>query len=105
MTAQVAEPKVGTDGSESSHQVSQPHLAKQDASTVDPTKLTALTPEVVSKFVENAILTILYVCYCLTLFCIKDFPSGHHQCWNDWSCRSRKIYGCQGIVRCTNRTV
>ena len=25
----------------------QPHLAKQDASTVDPTKLTALTPEVV----------------------------------------------------------
>ena len=25
----------------------QPHLAKQDASTVDPAKLTALTPEVV----------------------------------------------------------
>ena len=26
----------------------QPHLAKQDASLVDPSKLTALTPEVVS---------------------------------------------------------
>lgn len=26
---------------------SQPHLAKQDAATVDPTKLTALSPEVV----------------------------------------------------------
>jgi hypothetical protein len=26
----------------------QPHLMKQDASKVDPTKLTALTPEVVS---------------------------------------------------------
>jgi len=25
----------------------QPHLAKQDATTVDPAKLTALTPEVV----------------------------------------------------------
>ena len=28
-------------------QPKQPHLAKQDASTVDPAKLTALTPEVV----------------------------------------------------------
>ena len=28
--------------------VRQPHLKAQDASTVDPTKLTALTPEVVS---------------------------------------------------------
>jgi hypothetical protein len=27
--------------------ITQPHLAKQDASTVDATKLTALTPEVV----------------------------------------------------------
>eukprot|EP00522_Entomoneis_paludosa_P007035 CAMPEP_0172446028 /NCGR_PEP_ID=MMETSP1065-20121228/5731_1 /TAXON_ID=265537 /ORGANISM="Amphiprora paludosa, Strain CCMP125" /LENGTH=492 /DNA_ID=CAMNT_0013197045 /DNA_START=127 /DNA_END=1605 /DNA_ORIENTATION=+ len=27
----------------------QPHLAKQDASTVDPSKLTALTPEVISR--------------------------------------------------------
>ena len=27
---------------------SQPHLMAQDAATVDPTKLTALTPEVVS---------------------------------------------------------
>ena len=27
--------------------IRQPHLAKQDASTVDPSKLTALTPEVV----------------------------------------------------------
>ena len=26
----------------------QPHLAAQDAATVDPSKLTALTPEVVS---------------------------------------------------------
>jgi hypothetical protein len=28
--------------------VRQPHLKKQDATTVDPSKLTALTPEVVS---------------------------------------------------------
>jgi len=30
-----------------SHGPVQPHLAKQDATTVDPAKLTALTPEVV----------------------------------------------------------
>ena len=29
-------------------QKTQPHLMKQDAKTVDPAKLTALTPEVVS---------------------------------------------------------
>ena len=29
----------------------QDHLAKQDASTVDATKLTALTPEVVSVYI------------------------------------------------------
>lgn len=29
------------------HHPTQPHLAKQDASTVDPSKLTALSPEVV----------------------------------------------------------
>jgi hypothetical protein len=29
------------------HQQLQPHLAKQDPNTVDPTKLTALSPEVV----------------------------------------------------------
>lgn len=28
----------------------QPHLMKQDASIVDPSKLTALTPEVVSNY-------------------------------------------------------
>ena len=33
-----------------SHRVSQSHLAKQDAATVDPSKLTALTPEVVCIF-------------------------------------------------------
>ena len=33
---------------EEHHAPKQPHLATQDASTVDPTKLTALTPEVVS---------------------------------------------------------
>lgn len=32
---------------EAIHQPKQPHLAKQDATTVDPTKLTALSPEVV----------------------------------------------------------
>ncbi|KAL7579704.1 hypothetical protein ACA910_021849 [Epithemia clementina (nom. ined.)] len=31
------------------NQPKQPHLAKQDASAVDPTKLTALTPEVISR--------------------------------------------------------
>jgi hypothetical protein len=38
-----------TASSEEHHhqQPTQPHLAKQDATTVDPTKLTALTPEVV----------------------------------------------------------
>jgi hypothetical protein len=30
--------------------ITQPHLAKQDASTVDASKLTALTPEVVRAF-------------------------------------------------------
>lgn len=33
---------------DSHQQPKQPHLAEQDASNVDPTKLTALTPEVVS---------------------------------------------------------
>jgi hypothetical protein len=32
------------------HQPTQPHLAKQDAAALDPTKLTALTPEVVRAF-------------------------------------------------------
>lgn len=49
MTVQFSEPRSGTDESDSSHQISQPHLAKQDASTVDPSKLTALSPEVVSE--------------------------------------------------------
>lgn len=34
---------------EAPKQRTQPHLAKQDASTVDPAKLTALTPEVISR--------------------------------------------------------
>jgi len=38
MTAQTEEANQGP---------TQPHLAKQDATTVDPAKLTALTPEVV----------------------------------------------------------
>lgn len=29
----------------------QDHLAKQDATTVDPSKLTALSPEVVRKYI------------------------------------------------------
>ena len=36
---------------EALQQPKQPHLSKQDASTVDPTKLTALSPEVVSLIV------------------------------------------------------
>jgi hypothetical protein len=39
MTATTEEPDHG--------HPTQPHLSKQDASAVDPTKLTALTPEVV----------------------------------------------------------
>jgi hypothetical protein len=35
------------DTKEAAPRITQPHLAKQDASTVDATKLTALTPEVV----------------------------------------------------------
>ncbi|CAB9501867.1 Putative eukaryotic translation initiation factor 2 subunit 3-like protein [Seminavis robusta] len=38
-----------TDEAEEHHQPKQPHLATQDASTVDPAKLTALTPEVISR--------------------------------------------------------
>ena len=34
-------------------QPKQPHLATQDASSVDPTKLTALTPEVVRIEIED----------------------------------------------------
>jgi hypothetical protein len=37
-----------TTDTDDDHQPKQPHLAKQDAATVDPSKLTALTPEVVS---------------------------------------------------------
>ena len=50
MTVQFSEPKSESSaaGADSSHQISQPHLAKQDAATVDPSKLTALSPEVVS---------------------------------------------------------
>jgi hypothetical protein len=51
MTVQVSEPKSGTNASDNSSDISssQPHLAKQDASTVEPSKLTALSPEVVSE--------------------------------------------------------
>jgi len=46
MTAKSSE---GEDAEVQQHQQpKQPHLAVQDASSVDPTKLTALTPEVVS---------------------------------------------------------
>lgn len=47
MTVQFSEPKSESSTADSSHQISQPHLAKQDAATVDPSKLTALSPEVV----------------------------------------------------------
>ena len=47
----------------------QDHLAKQDASTVDATKLTALTPEVVS--VEYIAYIVVFVCdVCLV---VEDF--------------------------------
>ena len=53
MTLQFSEPISGKNTSDSSHQLSvaQPHLATQDASTVNPSKLTALSPEVVSDLV------------------------------------------------------
>jgi hypothetical protein len=48
MTAQAVEPTIGTNSPDGfPQQISQPHLAKQDASAVDPSKLTALSPEVV----------------------------------------------------------
>ena len=64
MTLQLSEPKIGTNTSDSSHQLSvaQPHLAKQDASTVDPSMLTALSPEVVSEHV--------FIAQCI----INEFP-------------------------------
>lgn len=34
----------------------QPHLAKQDAASVDPSQLTALTPEVVRAYVRVGLL-------------------------------------------------
>jgi hypothetical protein len=45
-----ADNKEADDGSSSSqiHQPKQTHLAVQDATLVDPSKLTALSPEVVS---------------------------------------------------------
>ena len=47
------------------NQPKQPHLAKQDASTVDPSKLTALTHEVVG----TAHTIFLFVlCVCVMLF-------------------------------------
>lgn len=47
---------------EDHHAPKQPHLAKQDASTVDPAKLTALTPEVVSLHLL-ALLKLFHDCY------------------------------------------
>ena len=41
------------DSSTDIRQPVQPHLAKQDATTVDPAKLTALTPEVVCECVRR----------------------------------------------------
>ena len=38
---------MGEEEAEDHQGPTQPHLAKQDATTVDPSKLTALTPEVV----------------------------------------------------------
>jgi hypothetical protein len=50
ITAMGADNKEADDGSSSSqiHQPKQTHLAVQDATLVDPSKLTALSPEVVS---------------------------------------------------------
>lgn len=45
---------------EQNHGPTQPHLAKQDAAAVDPSKLTALTPEVVRSFVGSFVC--LFVC-------------------------------------------
>ena len=42
----------------------QPHLAKQDASAVDPSQLTALTPEVVRSL---TVYMELYVHFCCAL--------------------------------------
>jgi hypothetical protein len=44
------------------HQPTQPHLSKQDATTVDPTKLTALTPEVVCVCVFCRIVDMIGLC-------------------------------------------
>ena len=53
MTVKLSDNKSGANASDNSHEISgsQPHLSKQDASTVDPTTLTALSPEVVSGLV------------------------------------------------------
>lgn len=63
MTLQFSEPISVTNTSDSPHQnaVAQPHLAAQDASTVDPSKLTALSPEVVSALILSAIYNIYIV--------------------------------------------
>lgn len=50
MTAQTAEDDLH-------QQPKQVHLAKQDAATVDPSKLTALTPEVVRTGLGNLLFT------------------------------------------------
>jgi hypothetical protein len=66
-------------------QPKQPHLATQDASAVDPAKLTALTPEVVRIKGKNALPGGVVVVRTFPLTNIHDssmystdFPSSHH---------------------------
>jgi hypothetical protein len=76
----------------------QTHLKPQDAATVEPAKLTALTPEVVRFLVWNKsdqslakwLLVSSSRSSSISVSFI-DFSSSHHQYWYHWPRRTRKI--------------
>ena len=63
----------------------QPHLMTQDASTVDPSKLTALTPEVVSS---------IYCCFCCLCFVYIIMFGGSSWCNDGYETRCSVLNGC-----------
>ena len=95
-----------TKGSDAPKQRTQPHLMPQDAKTVDPSKLSALTPEVVSvlrifpttrerKPVSKPLTCSPSLSLCCTHFktnnIFVDFTPSNYKCWYYWSRGSRKV--------------
>ena len=56
----------------------QPHLAAQDAATVDPSKLTALTPEVVSNSIQNLYNIFMHLIHVESCITSTDANAIHH---------------------------